>query len=92
MLIYLPKHYDTRQAKKPELSNVNNYCRKCGKPYSWKVSFLRQFKKPQSEDEDNRTRAMVLFAEYRDKGIGPCCAKPEHRNFISRYCGAVTYY
>lgn len=91
MLIYLPKHYSTRMAKKPELSNVDR-CSKCGQTYSWKVGYLRQFEKPKTEEEDNRTRAMALFAEYRTKGIGPCCAKPEHRNFISRYCGGVTYY
>lgn len=67
-------------------------CRRCGEPYSWQIGQGRQYENPTSEEQDNRTRAAALFAEYRKRGIGPCCANPEHRNFISQHSGMVIYY
>lgn len=75
-----------------ELINRQASCRVCGKPYSWRVQLMRQFEKPGTEEEDNYTRACALWQEYRSQEIGPCCAKPEHRNFISRHAGCVVYY
>jgi len=75
---------------KAALTNAN-ICRKCGKPYEWKVQSMHQKERPTTEREDNRTRAAALWMEYRQKGIGPCCAHPEHRNFIARYAGLVVY-
>lgn len=66
-------------------------CRKCGKPYSWKVQAMRQFEKPSTDEQDLSTRAAALWEEYRQRGIGPCCAHPEHRNFIARHAGLVVY-
>ena len=90
IMIYLPKKYANRTAKKQELINEGT-CRKCGQPYKWRVQNLRQFGDIYTEDEYNQTRAMALFEEYRQKGIGYCCAAKEHRTFIANNVGAVVY-
>ncbi len=89
--------YIATKKKRPTLilpkTDLTNYgtCRKCGQPYSWKVSFLRQFSKPQTEQEDTWTRVACLFTEYKSKEIGPCCAEKEHRQFIALNAGMVIY-
>lgn len=88
--IWIPKHIQDRMAKKAELTNAGK-CNYCNQYYSWKVQQLQQFERPNSEKEDNQTRAMALFEEYRLKGVGPCCASPEHRKFISDNVGLVIY-
>lgn len=90
MMIYLPRNYVSRVAGREELVNAG-VCSKCGRQYSWKVQFLRQYAKAESEEEYNRTRAMQLFKEYRERGIGHCCASKEHRSFIAKNTGAVLY-
>ena len=90
--IFIPtrKHIETRHARRSELVNVG-ICRKCGRYYKWTVQRLQQYNKPETEQEDNHTRAMALFKEYKDKGIGYCCCEREHRTFIRDNVGAVTY-
>jgi hypothetical protein len=91
-MIFIPTHKQliTRHAKRPELVN-SGLCRKCGRWYKWTVQHLEQHQKPETEQQDNYTRAMALFQEYKDKHIGHCCAEREHRIFIRDNVGAVTY-
>ena len=90
--IYIPTHKKmiTRTAKRPELTN-EGICRKCGRWYKWTVQHLEQHNRPDSEQEDNYTRAMALFQEYKDKHIGYCCCLREHRIFIRDNVGGMTY-
>lgn len=86
----------TRTAKKDELTN-EGICRKCGRYYKWTVQRLAQYDRPDTETQDNATRAMALFKEYNKdsdsklSGIGHCCAEREHRTFIKSNVGLVIY-
>lgn len=76
----------------PKVALTNEgVCAKCSQPYGWTVQYLRQFETPQSDIEDSETRATAYFLEYRQAGIGHCCADREHRHFISQALGMVTY-
>ena len=90
--IYIPTHKQiiTRHAKRSELVNTG-LCRKCGRFYKWTVQHLQQHQKATTEQQDNCTRAMALFKEYKDNHVGHCCAEREHRTFIRDNVGAVTY-
>ena len=91
-MIFIPTHKQmiSRMAKHPELAN-EGICRKCGRYYKWTVQHLEQHNRPETEQEDNYTRAMALFKEYKDKHIGWCCTEREHRIFIRDNVGGVIY-
>jgi len=89
-LIFLPKHRPDAVAPKKELSSVG-ICRKCNKAFAVRVQRLAQHEKPQTEGQDEETRAYNLFAEYKKKSIGPCCMKREHRKAISDAVDLIIY-
>ena len=82
--------------KKPQLSLPRKYrklqikCSKCGQIWRYSAGGLDVVK---IEDmvSDNRARAISLLMMYLDKGIGPCCFKPEDRAFIAKNARFVTY-
>jgi hypothetical protein len=89
-LIFLPKDRPDRVAKKKELSSVG-ICRKCNKAFAIRVQRLAQHERPDTESQDEETRAYNLFAEYKQKQIGPCCMVDEHRKAISKAVDLIVY-
>jgi hypothetical protein len=88
--IYIPTVRPDRLAKREELVS-EGVCNHCGKAYSWIVQMLHQSERPENQRDDDATRCMALFLEYRDKGIGPCCVPHDHRTFIVKNTGMVRY-
>jgi len=93
----MPGLYVVTKKKRPdiiatrEMLNSSGVCRKCGLPYTWKVGHLRNYEHPQNLEQQEISRAFWLFMEYQQQHIGPCCAKPEHRNFIAKHAGMAFY-
>ena len=65
-------------------------CKRCGKLWRYTVGEMGA-DRVINDATDNQARAVSLFKQYRDRGIGPCCMKPDHRLFIAKHARFVMY-
>jgi hypothetical protein len=89
-LIIVKQPHTPRIVPKEELHSWGR-CSVCQKPYDWNVMDLTEWWEDDGLEQEEKTRAFSLYKHYREKGIGPCCAKPADRTFIARWAGAVVY-
>ena len=65
-------------------------CKVCGKMWKYHIGEVGT-ERVIDDASDNQARAVSLFKQYRDRGVGPCCMKPEHRLFIAKHARFVMY-
>lgn len=66
-------------------------CSKCGKEWLFRVGNMDTYGAVDSDEDENRARALNKFLAYIRKGICPCCWTSDDRIFIAKHARSVYY-